>query len=110
MTGAVIPTSVDAELGTVLADVVDDLLELAVELEGLGLEAVVGARQGDSGLGAACDDDQVVRGQLDDDGIPAVGVSGNMNTADASDGGKRPRSDTYTTNRSGGPKCRLRTK
>ena len=93
-----------------LADVFDDLLELAVELKGLGLEAVMGAGQGHRRLGPAGDDDQVVRGQLDDDGIPAVGVSGNMNTADASDGGKRPRSDTYTTNRSGGPKCRLRTK
>ena len=41
-----IPTlsSVNAELGEVLADVVDDLLELAVEFEGLGLEAVVSVR------------------------------------------------------------------
>ena len=56
-----------------LADVVDDLLELAVELEGLGLEAVVGARQGDSGLGAAGDDDEVVRRKAYDDNLdPAL--------------------------------------
>ena len=56
-----------------LADVVDDLFELAVELEGLGDEPVVGARQGDRGLGPAGDDDQVVRGEADDDGLdPAL--------------------------------------
>jgi hypothetical protein len=43
MTGPVIRTSIYAELGEVLADVVDDLFELAVELKGLGLEAVVSA-------------------------------------------------------------------
>ena len=43
MSGPVIRTSIYAELGEVLADVVDDLFELAIELEGLGLEAVVSA-------------------------------------------------------------------
>ncbi len=33
-----------------LADVVNDLFELAVELEGFGDEAVVGAGHGDRGL------------------------------------------------------------
>ena len=44
-----------------LADVVDDLLELAVEFEGFGDEAMVGAGEGDRRLGAAGDDDEVVR-------------------------------------------------
>lgn len=56
-----------------LADVVDDLFELAVELEGLGDEAMVRARQGDSGLGAAGDNDQVVRREAHNDGLdPAL--------------------------------------
>ena len=56
-----------------LADVVDDLLELAVELKGLGLEAVVGARQGDRRLGSAGNDDEVVRRKAyDDDLDPAL--------------------------------------
>ena len=56
-----------------LADVVNDLFELAVELEGLGNEAVVGAGQGDRGLVAAGDDDQVVRCKTHDDGLdPAL--------------------------------------
>lgn len=50
-----------------LADVVNDLFELAVEFKSLGDKAVMGARQGDSGLGAAGDDDQVVRGDFDDE-------------------------------------------
>ena len=69
-----------------LADVVDDLLELAVELKGLGLEAVVGARQGDSGLGAAGDDDQVVRRKAyDDDLDPALP----LHDVDGEDTGRR---------------------
>ena len=56
-----------------LADVVDNLFELAVEFEGLGDEAMVGAGQGDRGLGPAGDDDEVVRGQAHDDSLnPAL--------------------------------------
>ena len=56
-----------------LADVVDDLFELAVEFVGLGDEPVVGTGQGHHGLGPAGDDDQVVRGQAHDDGLdPAL--------------------------------------
>jgi hypothetical protein len=69
MTGAVIPTSVDAEFREVLADVVDDLFELAVEFEGLGDEPVVGARQGDCRLGPTGDDDKVVRRETYDHGL-----------------------------------------
>jgi hypothetical protein len=43
MTGPVIPISIYAELGEVFADMVDDLFELAIELEGFGDEAVVSA-------------------------------------------------------------------
>jgi len=56
----------------VLADVVDDLLELAVEFVSLSDEPVVGTGQGDRGLGAAGDDDQVVRCQTYDDGLDAT--------------------------------------
>ena len=83
--GSVVEGLVDAELREVLADVVDDLLELAVELEGLGLEAVVGARQGDSGLGAAGDDDGVVRRQADDDAFGDARSADNFDAADAFD-------------------------
>ena len=56
-----------------LADVVDDMFELAVEFEGLGDEAVMGAGHGDGGLGPAGDDDQVVRREAHDDGFdPAL--------------------------------------
>ena len=55
-----------------LADVVDDLFELAVEFVSLGDETVVGARQRDRGLGPAGDDDQVVRRQAYDDGLDAT--------------------------------------
>ena len=55
-----------------LADVVDDLFELAVELVGFGDEAVVGAGQGHRGLCPAGDDDQVVRGEAHDDGLDAA--------------------------------------
>ncbi len=66
-------SSVDAELWEALADVVDDLFELAVELEGFGDEAVVGAGHRDRGLGPAGDDDQVVRSDAHDDGLdPAL--------------------------------------
>ena len=52
-----------------LADVVNDLFELAVELEGFGDEAVVGAGHGDRGLVATGDDNQVVRSKAHDDGL-----------------------------------------
>ena len=56
-----------------LADVVDDLFELAVEFVGLGDEAVMSAGQGDRRLGSASDDDQVVRSEAHDDGLdPAL--------------------------------------
>ena len=96
MTGAVIPTlsSVDAEFREVLADVVDDLFELAVEFEGLGDEPVVGARQGDCRLGSAGDDDQVVRRKAyDDDLDPALP----LHDVDGEDTGRRRgrRGDTW---------------
>ena len=59
--GSVVEGLVDAELGEVLADVVDDLLELAVQLEGFGDEAVMGTGHGYRGLSPAGYDDQVVR-------------------------------------------------
>ena len=66
-------SSVDAEFGEVLADVVDDLFELAVEFEGLGDEPVVGAGQRDRRFGPAGDDDQVVRRETYDHGLdPAL--------------------------------------
>ena len=62
-------SSVDAELGEVLTDVVDDLFELAVELEGFGDEAVVGTGHGDRGLGPAGDDHDIVRSETHHDGL-----------------------------------------
>ena len=76
------------------AHVVDDLFELAVELKGLGLEAVVSARQGDSGLGAAGDDDEVVRRKAYDDNLdPALP----LHDVDGEDTGRRRgrRGDTW---------------
>ena len=56
-----------------LADVVNDLFELAVELEGFGDEAVMSAGHGDRGLVAAGDNDQVVRSEAYDNGFdPAL--------------------------------------
>ena len=56
-----------------LADVVDDFFELAVEFEGLGDEAVMSAGKGDRRLGPAGDDDQVVRSETYDNGLdPAL--------------------------------------
>ena len=72
--------SVDAELGKVFADVVDDLFELAVKFVSLGDEPVVGACQGHRRLGPAGDNDQVVRREAHDDGfdpaLPLHDVSG----------------------------------
>ena len=63
-----------------LADVVDDLFELAIELEGLCDEAVMGTGHGYRGLDPAGDDDQVVRSEAHDDGLdptlPLHDVSG----------------------------------
>ena len=63
------PESVGAEFGEVLADVVDDLFELAVEFEGFGNEAVVGAGHRDSGLGATGEGDDMMRGDSNGDGM-----------------------------------------
>jgi hypothetical protein len=67
-----------------LADDVDDLLKRPVEFEGPRDEAMVGIRHSDSRLGSTCDHDGVMWSQLDDDGIPSVGISSDMNAADAS--------------------------
>lgn len=69
--GMSLPESVYAEFGEVLADVVDDVFELAVELEGLSDEPVMGAGQGDRRLGATGEGEDVVRGDLDGDGLNA---------------------------------------
>jgi hypothetical protein len=53
----------------VLSDVVDDLLELAVELEGLGDEAVMGAAHGHGGAGPSGDHDDVMRRKAHDDSL-----------------------------------------
>ena len=83
--GSVVEGLVDAELGEVLADVVDDLLELAVELEGFRDEAMVGITDPDRGLGAASDNDGVVRRQADDDAFGAVTPAGDFDAAEAFD-------------------------
>ena len=77
-----------------LADVVDDLLELAVELKGLGDEPVVGAGKGDRGLGSAGDDDQVVWRQAYDHGLDAALP---LHDVDGEDTGRRRgrRGDTW---------------
>ena len=76
---------VDAELGELVADVVDDLLELAVELEGFRDEGVVGVPDRHLGLGAAGDDDGVVRRQADDDAFGDARSADNFDAADAFD-------------------------
>jgi hypothetical protein len=76
---------VDAELGEVLADVVDDLLELAVEFKGFRDEAVVGITDPDRGLGAAGDDDGEVRCQADDEALGDARSADNFDAADAFD-------------------------
>ena len=69
-----------------LADVVDDLFELAVEFVSLGDEPVVGAGHGDGGLGPAGDDDEVVRRKAyDDDLDPALP----LHDVDGEDTGRR---------------------
>ena len=78
---------VDAELGEVLADVVDDLLELAVELEGFGDEAVMGTGHRDRGLDPAGDDDQVVRSEAHDDGLDPTLPLHDVSGEDAGRGG-----------------------
>ncbi len=81
--GSVVEGLVDAELGEVLADVVDDLLELAVELEGFRDESVVRVTESDLRLVAAGDHDGVVRRQADDDAFGAVTPAGDLDAAEA---------------------------
>lgn len=57
-----------------LADVVDDLFELAVEFEGLGNEAVVGAGHQDRGLGAAGEGNDMMRGDSNGDGMDGASL------------------------------------
>jgi len=83
--GSVVEGLVDAELGEVLADVVDDLFELAIELEGFGDEAVMCTGHRDRGLGAASNHDQVVRGQADDEARGDARSADNFDAADAFD-------------------------
>ena len=69
-----------------LADMVNDLFELAVEFVSLGDEPVVGAGQRDSRLGPAGDDDEVVRRKAYDDGLdPALP----LHDVDGEDTGRR---------------------
>lgn len=68
-----------------LADVVDDLLELAVELEGFRDESVVRVTESDLRLVAAGDHDGVVRRQADDDAFGAVTPAGDFDAAEAFD-------------------------
>ena len=64
---------------------VDDLFELAVELEGFRGEGVVGVAERDGRLGATGQDDGVMRSEADHDALNAIATTRDLDAADAGD-------------------------